>query len=53
MTYLQLMNVLVAFKQVRISTPNISEFVTFCKSNGVYPCGGAIESDGTQWLYIE
>ena len=52
MTYLQLMNVLTSFGQVRISMLDIADFIIFCKGNGVYPCGGAFESDGSQWLYI-
>jgi hypothetical protein len=52
MTYLQLMNVLTSFRQVRISMLDITDFVIFCKGHGVNPRGGNIESDGSQWLYI-
>ena len=52
MTYLQLMNVLTSFGQVRISMLDITDFVIFCKGHGVYPHGGTVESDGSQWLHI-
>lgn len=52
MTFLNMLNRLKSDKRIKVSMLDVNDFVTFCKGYGIHPCGGAIESDGSQWLYL-
>jgi hypothetical protein len=52
MTFLNMLNRLESDKRIKVSMLDIRDFVDYCNHYGVFPCGGAIESDGSQWLYL-
>ena len=48
-----MMNQLIDSKIIKVSLIDISDFIVFLQNNHVTFYGGAIENDGSQWLYTE